>query len=213
MPKRPEISSIHDGVELKRWYWRKRELVARARQLGLPTSGAKFVLLDRIGLYLDTGEKAPPTARRRKQTSSFDWRTEQLTLATAITDSYRNTQNVRAFFQCDLGAQFRFSIPFMEWIKSNPGKTLEEACDAYKFIQHQSRESGFRKEIKVHNQFNQYARDFMAANPEMGMREVRKCWSLKTELPSENGRHVYDVSDLGLLPSDVSNTCDSSAND
>ena len=35
---RPEIASIATGAELRRWYWRKDELVAYARTIGVKTT-------------------------------------------------------------------------------------------------------------------------------------------------------------------------------
>ena len=53
---RPDIRSIKDSAELRRWYWRKAELVNRARELNLKTTASKFELLDRIAHFLDTGK-------------------------------------------------------------------------------------------------------------------------------------------------------------
>ena len=53
---RPDIRSIKDSTELRRWYWRKAELVDRARELNLQTTASKFELLDCIAHFLDTGK-------------------------------------------------------------------------------------------------------------------------------------------------------------
>lgn len=86
----------------------------------------------------------------------------------------------------------------MAWFKENIGKTLGDA------VRHcQARETNpLKTKIKPHNQFNQYARDFIEANPTLGMNDARKYWSLKKALPSETGRHTYDPSDL-ILPDET----------
>lgn len=195
---RPKIETIESGTQLRRWYWRKDELTAHARRLGLKTTSGKFVILDRIAHFLDTGEKQFPGDRVARPRSKFDWHSEVLSKDTKITDSYKNTQNVRRFFKTAIGDSFKFDIAFMEWIRTNTGKTLEDACAAYLELRERAKAPGFQTRIKDHNQFNQYTRDFLADNPALGMDDVRRVWALKIQLPTDTGRHVYDPADLKL---------------
>ncbi|MEO1562683.1 MAG: DUF6434 domain-containing protein [Pseudomonadota bacterium] len=191
---RPAITSITSAKELRRWYWYRTELEQECKRLGLKRTGGKFTLLDRIAHYLDTGERKWPGDVTTKPLSKFDWHSAELTPETVITDSYRNSQNVRRFFKSQLGDGFKFNIPFMAWMKENVGATLAEACVAYE----EMKALGFPAEIPDHNQFNLYQREFLADNPGMGLDDVRKYWFLKIQLPSETGRHEYDRSDLEL---------------
>jgi hypothetical protein len=193
---RPDITTFTSGAELKTWYWRKDELVAHARTLGLKQSGAKFTLLDRITHFLDTGARDLPKPHPVKTTSTFDWHSAPLRPETVITDSYRNTQNVRRFFKDQLGETFSFSIPFMEWLKANTGKTLADACIEWSVLQAAKRTLGWQSDIKAHNQFNQYTRDFLADNPDLGMDDVRRAWARVIARPSATGRHTYARTDL-----------------
>lgn len=195
---RPEIASISTGAELRRWYWRKDELVARARDLGVKTTGGKFLILDRIAHVLDTGETRFPGDVTQKPTSRFDWHSAPLSRQTVITDSYRNSRNVRRFFKAELGDGFKFNTAFMDWMRNNTGKTLAQACDAYRAIQASDYAPGARRTIRDHNQFNQYTRDFLDDNPGASLDDVRRVWALKIQQPSETGRHVYQPSDLKL---------------
>lgn len=193
---RPSISTITTGAELRRWYWLKSELTEAARQSGLKVSGAKFTILDRIAHFLDTGERDLPRAPRPKRSKSFDWHSAPLSNDTLITQDYRNTQNVRRYFISEVGNGFKFNIAFMEWINSNTGKSLGDAVNV--FIAQKLAAKDTPSVIKPHNQFNQYTRDFMADNPASSLNEVRRVWELKRALPSEDGRHRYDLSDLDL---------------
>ena len=195
---RPDIASIKTGKELRRWYWRKDELVAHARTLGLKYSAGKFAILDRIAHFLDTGEKQHPNEKTKRIRSKFDWHSEPLSRDTVITDSYKNTQNVRRFFRSALGDDFKFNIAFMEWMRTNTGKTLNDACSAYQSLREQAQTPGFRTKIKDHNQLNQYTRDFLDDNPDLGMDDVRRIWALKIQRPSKSGRHIYHRDDLKL---------------
>ena len=191
---RPPIAKLQTGAKLREWYWLKSELVDHARELKLNTTGGKFEILDRIAHFLDTGERLRPA--RKRVTSKFDWHSEVLTPDTIITDSYKNTQNVRRFFKSQIGEGFKFSINTMEWMTANTGKTLADAVSAIKEMQ----ATGAKAAIKPHNQFNQYTRDFLADNPNLGMEDVRRTWALKRALPSADGRHVYARTDLDLEP-------------
>ena len=196
---RPDIRSIKDSTELRRWYWRKAELVARARELNLKTTASKFELLDRIAHFLDTGKAIEQPQKRKNIKSKFNWHVDVLTPETIITDSYKNTQNVRRFFKSQLGDGFKFNIQFMEWMRENTGATLTDACTAYQEIVNKIKTPGFQTAIKDHNQFNQYTRDFLSDNANLGMTDVRRIWAAKIARPSSNGRHIYHPDDLQLL--------------
>lgn len=196
---RPDITTIRNSETLKRWYWLKDELISCARTYGLKTSGGKFEILDRIGYFLDTGSKTAPGDQAKPKASTFDWHGAKLSLATVITDNYKNSQNVRRFFCKEIGAQFKFTIALMDWMKANTGKTLADAVNEYHRLTAMAAKPGFKTNIKSHNQFNQYMRDILSDNPRMGIGEVRRIWARKRALPSEDGRHVYHRSDLNLL--------------
>lgn len=198
--KRPAIDTITTAAELRRWYWTKAELEAECRRRGLKIAGAKFTQLDRIAHFLETGEKRLPGDTPARTTSRFDWHSAPLSLSTEITDSYRNTQNVRRFFKSHVGTQFKFNTAFMAWMKANIGKTLADAVAEFQRLEADAKTSGAKSEIAHHNQFNQYTRDFLDDNPDMGMDDVRHFWALKRALPSEDGRHRYHRSDLDLRP-------------
>ncbi|WP_415919602.1 DUF6434 domain-containing protein [Tateyamaria sp. SN6-1] len=192
---RPAIDTIATGAELRRWYWRKDELVPHARALGVKTTGGKFRILDRIAHCLDTGETVFPGDTATRATSKFDWHAAPLDDETIITDSYRNSQNVRRYFKSRLGDGFKFNTAFMEWMKANTGKTLRDACAAFPTL---AKVPG-QTRIKDHNQFNQYTRDFMADNPALTIDDVRKAWAARIARPSDTGRHRYDRADLRFL--------------
>lgn len=166
--------------------------------MNLRTSGGKFTILERIAHLMDTGAADWPGDVVTRPTSRFDWQSAPLTRDTVLTDSYKNTQNVRRFFAAELGDGFKFNIAFMDWLKVNAGRTLAEAIDAYREIEDDARDPARRTQIKPHNQFNQYTRDFLDDNPGASMGDVRRIWALKRQRPSETGRHIYERSDLEL---------------
>jgi Domain of unknown function (DUF6434) len=62
----------------------------------------------------------------------FDWHSDPITRKTPITISYRNTQNVRRFFQAQCGLHFKFVRSFMAWLKDASHKTMGDAVDEWR---------------------------------------------------------------------------------
>jgi hypothetical protein len=196
--KRPDIREIQTGDELKRWYWLKQELVDYCKLTQLSYVGAKFDILDRIAIALDKGiTKTERITKIDVPTSKFVWSKSQLTLNTVITDSYTNGPNTRKFFKEHCGDKFHFSIPFMDFMKNNCGKTLQDAVNEWKMLNEKSKDKKFKSEIPEGNQYNKYIRDFFADNPTKTIDQARHFWKLKRSLPL--GRHIYEKTDLNLV--------------
>lgn len=84
----------------------------------------------------------------------------------------------------------------MAWIKSNVGKTLQDAVTEWQDSQELQKQKGYQSEIPDSNQYNKYTRDFFADNPEKKIQEARHFWKLKRKLPL--GKHFYERTDLEL---------------
>jgi hypothetical protein len=191
---RPNITDIRQGDALKKWYWLKAELVSFAKAEGVSYEGSKFDILNRLAQYLD-GTIAVETPQA-KPSSKFDWHSEALNLDTVITDSYKNSQNVRRFFIKHCGDKFHFSIPFMDFMKNNCGKSLQDAINEWQRLQILQK-SKVKSVIPEGNQYNQYIRDFFADNPDKTLQDARHFWSLKRQLPLS--KHRYERTDLELV--------------
>ncbi|MCU0392628.1 MAG: SAP domain-containing protein [Thermoflexibacter sp.] len=192
--QRPNIIEIQTGEELKKWYWLKDELVSFAKLTKTNYSGSKFEILERLANQLDGKHQQSDT--KSKYVSKFNWAKEKLTLETVITDNYKNGENVRAFFKEHCGQKFAFSISFMAWIKSNVGKTLQDAVTEWQDNQELQKQKDYQSKIPDSNQYNKYTRDFFADNPEKTIQEARHFWKLKRKLPL--GKHFYERTDLEL---------------
>ncbi|MEM1033309.1 MAG: DUF6434 domain-containing protein [Myxococcota bacterium] len=189
---RPDITEVTSETELRRWYWLKSEVASYARILGLSRGGSKEEITARIGHFLDTGEKRRHV--RRRTSSDFDWANATLTLETVITDSYTNGPNVRAFFKEHYGPRFTFNIAFMDWMRTNVGKSLADAVAARREIA--EREKRVKPAIPASNQFNAYTRAFHLANPGRSHADARACWAWKRARP---GHNRYEDGDLVAL--------------
>ena len=61
----------------------------------------------------------------------FDWHSDAIDRNTALTPTYKNTQNVRRFLTRECGAHFKFDRPFMQWIKDGTPKTMGDVADEW----------------------------------------------------------------------------------
>lgn len=65
MNERPELNIELDAATFRSFYYLKQELADFCKENGLPTSGSKIELTDRIAYFLDTGSVLKPTAERK----------------------------------------------------------------------------------------------------------------------------------------------------
>lgn len=194
MTDRPDIADCPDADTFRRWYYLKEELVTFARAKGIKTTGGKFEIADRIAYFLDHGVPPVTKATRKRVMSNFDWHSAVLTPQTVITDSYKNTQNMRRFMQAEIPG-FKFSIPMMDWMKANVGQTLADAVQEAKRIE-ADKKAGKKQPDQPHNQYNAYTRAYFAAVPDGTQKELRRLWALRRQRP---GPYVYSSADLDLL--------------
>ena len=186
MSERPKLDKNLSGAAFRAWYWLKDELVEFLRENGLPVTGGKTELTDRIADFLDTGNvNAPKRTRRTSKKSAGD-----ITPDTVIEENFVCSEKHRAFFKTQLGESFTFNVKFQKWLKSNAGKTYRDAVEAYKEIK---KDKGGRKTIDSQFEYNTYIRDFYEHNPGHPLEEAIRCWKYKKSQP---GSHKYEDSDL-----------------
>lgn len=188
---------LHAGIDpdvFDAHYWYRAELLDLARALKVSPGGGKFEVHDRISHFLRTGERLRPAAAASG--SSFDWQADPLSLDTVITDSYRNTQHVRAFFVEHLGPDFSFTIALMQWCREHAGATLADALDAERDRRAQVA-AGQRPVIEPHNQYNRFMRDYRHHNPDSDRGEVDAAWQslIAQARPGCRGRGFRHVAD------------------
>ena len=201
--QRPDFSEIRSGEEFNQWYWMKEEMMEICKAAGLPTTGRKFSLRDRIMYALDHDGKIMPDPPKKKPTSKFKWSKEKLSPETLITDNISFGQNLRRFMEAQIGDHFSFNIDFMDWARESAGKSLQDAVIKWKELEARKKDPNFRTQIANNNMMNQYFRDFFDENPERSFEEARKAWFIKRRMPMKEGFVRYESSDLDLLESET----------
>lgn len=201
--KRPKIEDIKSGEEFNHWYWLKEELEAICKRAGLPAHGRKFDLRDRIMFALDNNGGVKKE-EKKKATSKFNWAKAELSPETIITDNVSFGPNFRRFMQGQIGSKFSCHSDFMNWVRSNEGKTLGQAVEKWHELEGRKDDPDFKRIIADNNMYNQYTRDFLVDNPGKTIRDARACWLIKKQLPTEDGFVRYDRKDLQLSKPDES---------
>ena len=189
MNERAELNIELDAATFRSFYYLKQELADFCRENGLPTSGSKAELTDRIAYFLDTGSVLKPTAERKTVVNIGT-----LTEDTVIEPNIVCSEKHRAFFSEKIGKSFSFNVPFQKWLKANAGKTYGDAIRAYYRILEGKKQ--VKAEISGQFEYNTYIRDFFADNPGKSLHDAIVCWNYKKGLP---GHHRYEQSDLCAL--------------
>lgn len=189
MQERPVLSKEMDSSTFLSFYYLKEELVDFCRGCGIPTSGGKTEITERIAHFLDTGEIASVAAVQRKAASVIN-----ITSDTRIEENFVCSEKHRAFFKEQIGNSFSFNVAFQKWLKSNSGKTYQEAIAAY----YQLLEDKKRVKTTIDKQFeyNTYIRDFFDDNKGKSLDDAIKCWKYKKSL---QGHNRYEKTDLAAL--------------
>ena len=191
MSDRPLLTKELDSHSFREYYYLKEELVEFCRGNGIPASGGKQELTERIAVFLDTGKIEAPkkSCRRIKPDTPAD-----ITRADLIEENFVCSEKHRAFFKREIGTGFSFNVSFQKWLKENPGRTYDDAIAAYHRILEEKKQGV--SEIGSQFEYNTYIRDFFAANEGRSLKDAIRCWKYKKSL---KGHNRYEPSDLRAL--------------
>lgn len=189
MADRPYLDNQLDGKTFRSFYYLKDELVDFCRRNGLPTSGAKLEIADRIAHFLDYDEVILVNHKRlaAKQIGIIMEDTE-------IESNFVCSEKHRAYFKKTIGNHFSFNVGFQKWLKNNAGKTYGEAIQAYYHILDNKNKE--KSTIDKQFEYNTYIRDFFADNRDKTLDQAIKCWKYKK---GKQGHNLYDQTDLTAL--------------
>lgn len=178
-----------DSETFRNYYFLKEELVDFCRKNGLPTSGGKQEITERVAHFLDTGKVLGNGITQHRSTTISD-----ITENSIIEQNIVCSEKHRAFFKKHIGKSFTFKVAFQRWLKENDGKTYRDAIEAYHSILKAKKQG--KTEIDKQFEYNTYIRDFFAHNKGKTLEDAIKCWKYKKSLPGSN---AYENSDLSIL--------------
>ena len=167
---RPLLEQTLTGAELLRWYWLKDELVDFARALGLGVGGGKEALTTRIAAHLDGEEFHEAKVNRVTARGQLGSR---LTADTVIPIGQRCSQNLRRWFDEQIGPSFRFNQEMRDFFAHTDGtQTLDDALQHW----HATRERG-PNNIDRQFEFNRFTRAWHLHNPQGTRQELLVAWA------------------------------------
>ena len=115
--ERPELNRALDSRTFRDFYFLKEELVDFCRENGLPTSGGKIEITDRIAHFLDTGEIISVSRKKKMKVPASN-----ICLETKIEPDFVCTEKHRAFFKEHTKAEIILNM-------FKKGYTLEQIAD------------------------------------------------------------------------------------
>lgn len=186
MADRPILDRNLSSAIFREYYYLKEELVDFLRENGLPTSGGKMELADRIAYFLDTGGVKPVELQRVKATNI-----NEISVDTIIENNFVCSEKHRAFFKANIGESFSFNVTFQKWLKANSGKTYRDAIEAYYQIIEEKKAG--KTTIDSQFEYNTYIRDFFEDNQGKSLSDAINCWKYKKQM---RGHNRYERSDL-----------------
>jgi hypothetical protein len=189
MSVRPELNKKLDSDTFRSFYYLKEELIEFCKISGLPVSGSKIEIINRIAHYLDTGEISQPISQTRVKVNI-----EEITDSSKIEENFICSEKHRAFFKEKIGRSFSFSVAFQKWLKNNAGETYAQAVEAYYMILEEKKKC--KTTIDKQFEYNTYIRDFFADNKGRTLKDAIKCWNYKKGL---QGHNRYEKEDLIVL--------------
>jgi hypothetical protein len=163
---RPRLSAKLSPSEFAAWYWLKSELAEYCRRQGLPSSGRKEILHQRIAALLSGAECEPAKPRqsgRSKMPSSF-------TLSTRIGPGWRCSRELGNFFRVYCGRGFHFNAAVRDYVHNRIGARLAEAVRCYQ------QTAGSKPQIEPQFECNRHVREFYRANPAATKQQMLNAW-------------------------------------
>jgi hypothetical protein len=185
--QRPPLNksiSIKDFQEFYWWDWELREFCQRHE---LVTDGRKLEKQDRILRYLQgksTAADFRSASRGRKSNASFPAAKKQClesgnsepTLDTVIREDFKFNQQNRAFFKRMIGSHFKFTAHIGAYVRANVGKITYRDFIREWEADRTCRKAGYKPPIMASCRYNQFVRDYLAANKGASFQDAVAAW-------------------------------------
>ncbi len=187
---KPALNKSISVDNFKNHYWLKKELVGFCVEYGISSLGLKMEIAERIITFLSTGRKLVPKQGAPKpfEEPDIDYHKGPFSRATPITSKLKRTRVVREFFLQEIGPHFAFNVRLNQFFRDNVGKTFQAAIDDYLEDLEERAQPGYKSKIVPQCQYNQFIRDFLADNKELGFKDAVTAWNA---IKDKKGNHVY----------------------
>ncbi|PET98113.1 cytoplasmic protein [Bacillus cereus] len=185
---RPPLTKSISLEDFQNYYWLKAELQTFCREHGLPASGSKIEITERISHYLNTGKILKNSSGQKVSKASLSYK--DLSLQTIITNNHRCSEDIRAFFKEKIGANFRFTVALQKFFKENVGKTYEDAITFWYEENERKKDPSYKTTIGTQFEYNHFTRAFFEDpyNKGKSKADAIAAWN---EIKTKPGSNVY----------------------
>jgi hypothetical protein len=185
--------------DVTNWYWYKEDLVAFCRAHDLPTNRGKVDLKHVIQFYLHNNRDSTKTRQEFavKETRLAKWpQTLPNNLDELIPVNFTCSELYRNFFKEHIGRHFHFTAHMIQYRKRHPNLTFRQYITEWQSEHVRRRDTTYKPVIMESTQYNQYIRDFFAANPGKSLPDAILCWKYRK---AQSGDKKYTPADLLAL--------------
>lgn len=171
---RPKLNLQTTPNDFLSYYWLKEELINFLREHNLSTTGSKQDLTTKISQFLATGirENKPPQ-KLVKRTNTMP---KTFTRRSMIESGWRCSQELRAFFEQEIGIHFHFDSVMRDFVHHGTGKSLNEAIETWEEAQ---RNPIQEKTISPQFEYNRHIREYFKTHPQAKLKEAIQAWNVK----------------------------------
>jgi hypothetical protein len=191
---RPPLRRDTPLAEFRNHYWYLGELAAFCRAEGLPASGSKLELVQRIEKYLTTGKREAP-ARKPAKAARATTRSGPITLKTVVTDDYKCDAETRAFFQSVIGDHFHFTAHLQQFRREKQRKgerlTYGDLVREWLADQERRKDKNYKSNIERTWQWNQFVRDYMGDRGRSAGKRIADAAKAWNQVREHRGPHTY----------------------
>ncbi|MGA4500261.1 DUF6434 domain-containing protein [Bacillus bombysepticus] len=185
---RPSLTKTISLTDFQNYYWLKAELQTFCREHGLPASGSKIEITERISHYLTTGKVLKNSSVQKVSKAPLSYK--DLSLQTIITKNHRCSEEIRAFFKEKIGTNFRFTVALQKFFKENVGKTYEDAVAFWHEENERKKDPTYKTTIGAQFEYNRFTCDFFKDpnNKGKAKADAIAAWN---EMKAKPGSNVY----------------------
>lgn len=164
--RRPTPGEVTSAAMVVGWYWTRAQLDDVARREGVPRTGNKQQLTDRLIAHFD-GAPAPPPTRRPRPAEPLlpPFRPDMV-----VPPGQPMTRELRTYLTAQIGPKFRFDGFMREFFADPGGRTLSDAVDVW----HATR--GRHRPIGRQFEYNRFTSDYRRSHPDADRQEVLAAW-------------------------------------
>ena len=175
------------------FYWLKKELSDFCTTYSLATNGTKEELIERIKIFLTTGNT---TSIKIKFNTSIRDSDNAITVDTKVVN-YRNDAATRKFFVEQIGSSFHFNSYLRQFtsdlFKGKEDLTYGDLVEGCKKSETIKKDPNYKTKIGKQFEYNQFIRDFFSNEKGKTRREAIDAWKFIKNQPGKRDYQHYKI--------------------